>query len=58
MQTRLNEKLDLNSILKLEKMLIVDLINGSESDEAEEKKFDWQVISYIDQEMKIKMKFD
>ena len=58
MQTRLNEKLDLNSILKLEKMLIVGLINGSESDEAEEKKFDWQVISYIDKVMKIQIEFD
>ena len=45
-------------MLKLENMLKVDLINGSESDEAEEKKFDWQVISYIDQEMKIKIEFD
>ena len=45
-------------MLKLEKMLKVDLINGSENDEALEKKFDWQVISYIDREMKIQMIFD
>ena len=58
MQTRLNEKLYFSSMLKLEKMLKVDLIDNSKSDEALEKKFEWQVISYIDQEMDIQIMFD
>ena len=40
-------------MLKLENMLKVELIDGSDSDEVLEKKFEWQVISYIDQEMDI-----